>query len=199
MKKVFIFCLLTTLFTPYPSFAKKVYRYIKRNHGVSVSGSAFFPESAESKKFITKLNLSYGYNLKGFVEFGPDIGFTLENALIRTWKGKVFTEINFIRSHGRNPFIPSLGLKIGFERDPNSPHGQRLSSQLALAPELYAKAKFFHDLRTAFFISVNWIWKTDLNSLTKAPPGGYVGTPVWLVEGHELGVSFGLSYYFDFY
>ena len=96
------------------SFAKKKYRYIKREHGLRVSWH--FPGQFMGGQEFTR-NLDFGftytYNWKGFLEAGPYLALGTDDSSRWAVDAGLLVEWNIIKNRGKRKFIPALGLKLG--------------------------------------------------------------------------------------
>ena len=161
------------------SFAKKKYRYIKREHGVRFQGH--IPMTVNNG-FSLEANFAgaYAYNWKGMIELGPYFelnssfngGFQLES-----WAVGLLTEYNFIKNRGRRNFIPALGLTVGA-------HQNGLITTLALGT--HVSLKLFVAKRTAFITTLAYQLNTPFSGLFQS-------------MSHHPSIRMGFSYYFDFY
>ena len=183
MKKYFLFVALFSvafLSLPNSAEARKRYRYIKREHGVK------FEWRKPSFNFDSgfKMNIdfegAYTYNWKGMVEAGPYFGLKYSTA-IRTmgYNGGLIVEYNIIKNRGKRKWVPAVGLKIGAEG--NNTEGVKI------AGGVHGAMKIFVGKRTPFTIALGY-------RLTVPPVQG-----MFQQMSHNLDLSMGFSYYFDFY
>ena len=191
MKKYFLFLnLFLMLFVVSgtgTALAEKKYRYIKREHGVRFEGD--IPIEIGGGQMIANLKLkgAYAYNWKGLFEFGP---YFLWAPSISPWSpglwgGGLLAEYNIIKNRGKRQFIPAVGLNLGVtggSSDINNPGTVRLS----MGP--YGALKIFVGKRTPFTITLAYNLLTPLSSPFAG--GGM---------SHNVDLSMGFSYYFDFY
>ena len=116
MKKPLISLSLIALIFAVPfqnAFAKKKYRYIKREHGLKLNwnfpGQIWQQGGVGGFTFTGDISAGYTYNWKGFLEVGPYLTlgfpFDLSAGLLVEW--------NIIKNRGRRKFIPAVGLKLG--------------------------------------------------------------------------------------
>lgn len=167
--------ILTAVWTV-PSAAKK-YRYIKREHGVKFQGN--IPIAIAPTDISASFQGAYAYNWKGFVEVGPYFKLDLNAAPvfnISNWSAGLMGEYNFIKNRGRRTLIPSLGLQLGV-LGPGS---------LQATGGVHASLKWFVATRTAFITTAQY----DLIT----PVAGFFS-----LLRHQVDLSMGFSYYFDFH
>ena len=181
MKKYFIYInLLTTIIAVWalPSLAQKKYRYIKREHGVKFQGS--IPMTIANPLSVSvNFQGAYAYNWKGFVEVGPYFKLGLDAApafSLTHWAVGLMGEYNFIKNRGKRKLIPSLGLQLGAMSE----------GTLQATGGAHGSLKWFVAKRTAFITSLQY----DLVT----PMSGFFTS-----LGHQVDLSMGFSYYFDFY
>ena len=184
MKKYFLFFnLLLMLFAAWTgvALAEKKYRYIKREHGVRFQGDIPMNfGSGNSMSADLNLKGAYAYNWKGLLEFGPY--FQLDTGIvpfsIKSWSSGLLLEYNIIKNRGKRKFIPAVGLNLGASNP----------GTLSLSMGPYGALKIFVGKRTPFTITLAYNLLTPLT----AP---FVGG----VMSHNVNLSMGFSYYFDFY
>ena len=183
MKKPFlIFNLFTVLFITGagPCFAAKRYRYIKREHGVRFTGNidvtGSLPQQILNPRDLDfNFSGAYAYNLKGYLEFGPYLDFSMNSGQMG-WKAGLFGEYNFIKNRGKRKWIPSLGLTAGVK----GMNGFHLSGGLQTS------LKAFVAKRTAFISTLSFDISSPFDQLFST------------LRTH-LNIKMGFSYYFDFY
>ena len=166
--------ILTTVWTV-PSAAKK-YRYIKREHGVKFQGN--IPITLAPINVPANFQGAYAYNWKGFVEVGPyfKLKFKAPPFTPSNWSAGLMGEYNFIKNRGRRKFIPSLGLQLGVMGSEN----------LQATGGVHGSLKWFVATRTAFITTIQY----DLVT----PFAGFFSS-----LRHQVDLSMGFSYYFDFH
>ena len=176
MKKMTLFLGLVLLVAsfPYSALAQKKYRYIKREHGVKLTGNAQVPFKNLNATALS-VDLEYTYNIKGLVEVGPYVGFD------RSGNGSFFagglkSEYNIIKNTGKRRFIPAVGITLG------------VVGNTAPAAGVHASFKLFPAKRTAFVTTVGY-------QLTLQPNFGFN----FGGAQHGADVKIGYAYYFDFY
>lgn len=119
MKKPLLFLSLISMIliaAPQVSFAKKKYRYIKREHGVRVDvnlpGMQVMPSGGDLLN-NWKLHFAYTYNWKGFLEVGPYFHVKTDDDAKWMLDGGLLVEWNIIKNRGKRALIPAVGLKLG--------------------------------------------------------------------------------------
>lgn len=184
MKKYFLFLNLISvalLWTVTAEASKKKYRYIKREHGVTMQGS--IPTKITSTGFETNFNFagSYAYNWKGMAEFGPylNLNMGLKPFSLYEWSVGVLGEYNFIKNRGKRKFIPSAGIKVGTGTD-----GGFIPAGVFTG--VHGSLKAFVDKRTAIVTTLAYTAEIPL-------PFAFSKLK------HHIGISSGFAYYFDFY
>ena len=155
------------------SFAAKIYRYIKREHGVRFQGTLSM-SFEQGFKLNANLSGAYVLNYKGKLESGPYFDFTLENFKLTDWSAGFLVEHNFIENRGASSWIPSLGFTVGAVG----------YSQFDLG--LHTSLKRFVAKRTAFITTLGYNLHTPFNNF-------------FTYKSHNADIRTGLSYYFDFY
>ena len=176
MKKAFLFLnLFFVLFVLVAgeSFAAKKYRYIKREHGLRFQGN--IPMSLQPFNLSANLSGAYAYNWKGMLEAGPYFNLAFANKSVTDWSGGLLIEYNFIKNRGKRKLIPSLGLSVG------------AAQGLLFDIGAHASLKSFVAKRTAFITTLGYNLHTPFNAMFR---GGIT---------HNVDISMGFSYYFDFY
>lgn len=162
-----------------PALAEKKYRYIKREHGVRFQGN--IPITVRPSFNLTaNLKGAYAYNWKGFVEAGPYFQLELDAApspRLSKWAVGLMGEYNFIKNRGKRKLIPSLGLQLGL---------QGLGG-LQGTGGVHGSLKWFVAKRTAFITDLQYDLMTPFTQFSFAS------------MEHQVNVSMGFSYYFDFY
>ena len=199
MKKYFLFLnlflMLVVVSGTETTLAEKKYRYIKREHGVRFEGD--IPMEIGGGQMIADLKLkgAYAYNWKGLFEFGP---YFLWVPSIKPWSPGLWglgllAEYNIIKNRGKRQFIPAVGLNLGATggssdtiREINNPG--TVTGTVRLSMGLYGALKIFVGKRTPFTITLAYNLLTPLSS----PFAGGV-------MSHNVDLSMGFSYYFDFY
>ena len=181
MKKSLLFLSLISMILvalPQVSFAKKKYRYIKREHGLKVDWR--FPGQFHNRQEFMKnlkFEFNYTYNWKGFLEVGPY--FTVGTDDSEKWMvdGGLLVEWNMIKNRGKRVLIPAIGLKLGADDltgNMNGHYGLPLS------------LKYFVAKRTPFIFSFE----------------PYMSVPGFAdFDSFDVKYNFsgGFAYYFDFY
>ena len=174
MKKSLLFLSLASIFffgVPEASFAKKKYRYIKREHGVGF----------QSTIMNTNLSLQgvYTYNWKGRMEGGFYVNLRDISLLPPEFSdvsGGLIGEYNFVKNRGKVKFVPAAGLSVGV----NAGTGMDLTFGV------HTSLKYFVAKRTPFVVKIGYLGvipkSFDIASLN-----------------HNIDISTGFSYYFDFY
>lgn len=165
---------------PQVSFAKKKYRYIKREHGVRVSLDWPKGEITPNMKLTDELNFNftYTYNWKGFLEVGPYLKVEKESSWMVD--SGLLVEWNIIKNRGKRALIPAVGLKIGADDFTGTLAGH-IGFPLSL--------KFFageRNFRTPLIITVEPYIEA---------PGFTSFTPLTV----KINTTVGFEYYFDFY
>ncbi|MCY4512205.1 MAG: hypothetical protein OXB86_00790, partial [Bdellovibrionales bacterium] len=111
MKKSLLYLSLISMILvalPQVSFAKKKYRYIKREHGLKVDWR--FPgQIMDKQEFMNnlKFEFNYTYNWKGFVEVGPYLNVGTDDSAKWMVGGGLLVEWNIIKNRGKRVLIPA--------------------------------------------------------------------------------------------
>jgi len=179
MKKYFLYINLLAIIGAVwtlPALAEKKYRYIKREHGVRFQGN--IPVTVSPFNIAVNLKGAYTYNWEGFVEVGPYFQLEMDanpRPQFSKWAVGLMGEYNFIKNRGKRKLIPSLGLHLGLQ-------GLGLQG----SGGVHGSLKWFVAKRTAFITDLQYDLITPLTM------------PFSSME-HQVNVSMGFSYYFDFY
>lgn len=187
MKKYFLFFTLLSVVLislPNDAFARKKYRYIKREHGVKFDWK---PPSFEFAHGGVLMNIdlggAYTYNWNGMVEVGPYFGFKYSNKDTQNmmYNGGLLVEYNIIKNRGKRKWIPAVGLKVGVEGDNTDS-----TSPIKLAAGVHGACKIFVGKRTPFTVALGYRAVTPMQGMFQT-------------LSHNMDISMGFSYYFDFY
>ena len=182
MKKSLLFLsLISTILIAIPqiSFAKKKYRYIKREHGVRVNLELPKMEVHPSREFLNNwdIQFTYTYNWKGFLEVGPYLAAKTDKSASWMVDAGLLVEWNIIKNRGKRALIPAVGLKVGADDFTNDLAGH-IGFPLSL--------KYFVAKRTPFIVSLEPYMEVpgfnDFSDLTV-----------------KLNFTAGFAYYFDIY
>ena len=179
MKKSLLFLSLISMIliaAPQVSFAKKKYRYIKREHGVRVDIN--IPMNIPDGKFLENWNipLAYTYNWKGFLEVGPYLHVKTNDSASWMLDLGLLVEWNIIKNRGKRKLIPAVGLKLGVDSITDNMTGHY---------GLPLSLKYFVAKRTPFTFTLEPYWVGDPWVPTEFVP--------------SLNVTAGFAYYFDIY
>ena len=181
-KSLLLLNLISMILIAFPqvSFAKKKYRYIKREHGVRVSLDWPKSEIVPEMKLMDKLNFqfTYTYNWKGFVEVGPYLTVAKDDSASWMVDAGLLVEWNIIKNRGKRTLVPAIGLKIGSDNATASGRFGHYGIPCSL--------KYFVAKRTPLIITVE--------PYIEAP--GFTGFDPFTVK---LNTTVGFEYYFDFY
>ena len=162
------------------AFAKKRYRYIKREHGLRLQGN-IHTHFDSGFSLSTNINGAYTYNWKGMIEAGPYLQLqpNVERGTLslNQLAGGLIFEYNFVKNQGKRMLIPALGMQFGAEKSP--------SAMLRFGGGVHGTLKVFVGTRTPFTVTLAYNLLTSLQQ------------PIQL--SHNIDVSMGFSYYFDFY
>ena len=181
MKKLSLFLSLISMIlvvAPQTSFAKKKYRYIKREHGLRVNWH--FPgQFMDSQRFTDNLNFNftYTYNWKGFVEVGPYLAVKTDDSSRWMVNTGLLVEWNIIKNRGKRKFIPAVGLKLG---------GDDLTGNRAGHYGFPLSMKYFVAKRTPLIVTFEPYMEA----------ANFTGFSPLIVKYNFTG---GFSYYFDIY
>ena len=182
MKKFFLFFNLFLLFFiggMETATAVKKYRYIKREHGVRFQGN--IPLKLIPFQMNVNLQGAYTYNWRGMLEFGPHFQFKGNSTAANftgSWGAGLLVEYNIIKNRGKREFIPAVGLNVGAKTEG--------ALRLALGPQV--SLKYFVGKRTPFTVTLAYNFNMPFTNL--------MDRTQWK---HDLDISMGFSYYFDFY
>ena len=180
MKKSLLFLSLISMIliaVPQVSFAKKKYRYIKREHGVRVDVDLPGMEVYPSQDFLNnwKVHLAYTYNWKGFMEVGPYLHVKTDDSASWMLDAGLLVEWNIIKNRGKRALIPAVGLKLGVDNIANNMTGHY---------GLPFSLKYFVAKRTPLIVTLEpYIESEGFTSFQ----------PV------KINFTAGFSYYFDVY
>lgn len=184
IKKSLLFMALASIvFAGFPqtSFAKKRYRYIKREHGLKFQGNFNInvPPNQRFALVINNLQTAYSYNWKGMIEVGPY--FSIANAELAnfssgSWNAGLLVDYNIIKNRGKRKYVPSVGMKLGY--------GNQANVNVSFA----AAIKYFVATRTPIYLALDYNVKNLMGVISN--PRGFEGS---------IDISTGIAYYFDFY
>ena len=182
MKKYFLFFALFSMVAvlfPNSALARKKYRYIKREHGVKFEWRKPSFNFDSGLQMTIDLEGAYTYNWKGMLEAGPYFGLEYTNVAgtIPTYNAGLILEYNIIKNRGRRKWIPALGLKFGVNNS---------SPPLNFETGAHGALKIFVGKRTPFTIALGYRLVTPIQG-------------IFQTMSHNVDLSMGFSYYFDFY
>lgn len=180
--KNFLFVALVASFlaiVPEVSFAKKKYRYIKREHGVQIQGNikALIPPTDTFAVSLTNFQAAYNYNWRGMIEVGPYgkvASVRVPNFSVDGWDAGIGVHYNIIKNRGKRTMIPAIGLQVGY------------GSANKLNTSIVAALKYFVGVRTPIHIALSYNLSDLLNFKLSD-------------IRHGVDLSVGFSYYFDIY
>ena len=191
MKKYFlffaVFC-MTAIILPNSALARKKYRYIKREHGVKFEWRKPSVNLSNGLSMNIDLEGAYTYNWKGMLEAGPYFGLQYNsgsrynnkytnNPAPLIYNSGLILEYNIIKNRGRRKWIPALGLKFGVNNS---------ESILSFETGAHGALKIFVGKRTPFTIAAGYRLVTPFQGIFQQ-------------FSHNVDISMGFSYYFDFY
>ncbi len=158
---------------------KKRYRYRNRTHRVQVGVMAtpWANKKNAGNNMAFNIDLLYGYNA-GLFEIGPNIKVVNkgDGKLNPDFGGGIWAEFNIIKNTRKEKFVPSLGLKINYQRmDKNN--------YLLWGPNL--AFKYFPASRTGLVLNFSYDIMDDFNKLFK-------------FKDMNIGISLAYVHYFHF-
>ncbi len=193
MKKYFLFSnlfLLLFFACPHTAFAKKKYRYIKREHGVRFNWNNPLKLSGGFAG-QTDIKGAYTYNWMGMVEFGPYVSFNADITpfKVNMFSGGILVEYNIIKNRGKRKLIPAIGIKLGAQQGSSIIGSSAGSvSEWNMTGGAHGALKAFVSKRSTFVISIGYQASTPFASAFQQ--GSLY---------HNIDISMGFAHYFDFY